>query len=172
MPRNLGENNQEKKLSPWEQLVQDSDVPTIYYFWSDSCSFCKKATPYIEQLESKYSKQKLEVVIIEVEKNNNLVSTAEVTSWPTFFFVHNKKVVGNQIGWEKSSREFFEDRIGLIDEFHLVAGLNKIEEDEEEAGGCGGTAQQIAELSSGLQESLDQILEKLNRIESHLKINS
>lgn len=169
MPRSLGEVSKPKDLTPWEKLVHESEVPTIYYFWSGSCSFCKKATPYIEQLESKYSKQNLEVVIIEVETNQDLVSSAGVDSWPTFFFVHNKKVIGNQVGWEKSSREFFEDRIGLIEEFHLEAGLEEIPDEDEGDQGCGGTASQIAELSLGIQESLDQISDRLSRIESELK---
>ena len=171
------------QLNAWEALIeQHSDKPVVYFFSSENCVFCTRAKPYISVLSRKYAKFGVEVVNVSVDLQSDVVKAANVQSWPAYFFVQGKKIIGSDLGWEEGQRIWLEERLGLDKTYKIDAGLAlsddelaAIKEDpnalvgtpQDEnpaASGCGDSTQQVAEIAAGMDEALTKIENKLKAI--------
>lgn len=95
----------------FEQKVIKSKTPILINFGASWCAACKPMESVIADFTKKYA-NKIEVLRINVDKNQRLASKYKVMSLPTILIFHQGKVAGQIIGvqsleeLEKKLKEF------------------------------------------------------------------
>ncbi|MCR8645350.1 thioredoxin [Paenibacillus sp. N1-5-1-14] len=79
-----------------ETINQDGLV--LVEFWAPWCSLCKTLAPILEELSNENS-DKVKIVTINVETNEQVSTELNVMSLPAMFFYKNGKVVGTVTGF-------------------------------------------------------------------------
>jgi len=162
MPKVYGNKEENVQKSLWEKLLEENAaVPTVYFFSSESCSFCAKAYPYVEAMEKKYEPFGVQVVQIDVERNDALREAANVSNYPQYFYAENGIVLGDAIGWEDAFRTKLEEKLGLTTSHKTQGGLSYDGEPMGSVSGCGDTVSQSAEIAAGIQEAMDELEQRL-----------
>lgn len=176
-----------EKLNSWDSLIlENSDKAVVYFFSSENCQFCTRAKPYINALSIKYQNHGVKVITIDVDQHPDVREDAKVQSWPSYFFVQGKKVIGQDVGWEEGQRIWLEERLGLSATYKVDPGLALSDEElaaikedpnatvpmqndeKPEPSGCGDSTQQVAEIAAGMDEALTKIDNKLRSILARL----
>ena len=148
----------------WDKVLEEhADRPTFYFFSSTSCNFCATAYPYIEALEKKYAPHGLQVVQIDVERNNEVRIAAGINSWPWYVFAKDGVLVAETAGWEDRYANELEDTLFITKEFGTTAGLSIDGSSQKlsQAPGCGDSVAQSAEIAAGIQEAIEELEKKL-----------
>jgi len=162
MPKLYGNNQEKVEKNLWEKVLeQNVAVPTVYFFSSESCTFCAKAYPYIEALEKKYEEFGVQVVQIDVERNVELREAANVSNWPYYYYAENGAIVGDALGWEDDFKTTLEQKLGLTTSYKTEGGLSYDGEPMGSVSGCGDTVSQSAEIAAGIQEAMDELEQRL-----------
>ena len=78
------------------EVVVNSDIPVVVDFYAQWCGPCKMIKPHIEKLAEKY-KDKVKIVAIDSDENQELVSEYGVRSLPTIMFFSTESVVDGTI---------------------------------------------------------------------------
>lgn len=71
--------------SQFKEEVLQSDLPVLVEFYSDSCIPCKQLSPILGQIEEDYE-EKLKVVKVNVNFDEELVETYHIMASPTILF--------------------------------------------------------------------------------------
>lgn len=148
----------------WDKVLEEhADKPTFYFFSSVNCQFCAAAYPYIEVLEKKYEPYGLQVIQIDVDRNNEVRIAAGINSWPRFIFAKDGVLVAETAGWEDRYVNELEDILFMTKEFGTTAGLSLDGSSprQAQAPGCGDAVAQSAEIAAGIQEALEELEKKL-----------
>lgn len=86
----------------FEATVLQANVPVLVDFWATWCTPCKMLSPIVEELAGEYQGQ-LQVVKINADENQDVVSRYGVQSLPSLLFFKDGQVVDRLIGaWPKA----------------------------------------------------------------------
>lgn len=94
--------------SDFEEKVYKSDIPVLVDFYADWCGPCKMADPVLEELSEQY-KDKISIVKVNVDQNQQTAQKYSVMSIPTTIVFKNGEEVARQTGF--SGKENFEEMI-------------------------------------------------------------
>ncbi len=81
----------------FQKEVLNSDKPVLVDFWAAWCGPCRMVSPIIAQIANEY-KDKLKVVKVNVDENNELASQYDIMSIPTVFLFKDGKKIDSMIG--------------------------------------------------------------------------
>ena len=80
----------------FNELIK-SETPTLVDFYADWCGPCKAMAPTLEKFSSKMG-DKVKVIKINVDKNQNAASVYKVQSIPTLILFQNGLIKWRQTG--------------------------------------------------------------------------
>jgi len=78
-----------KNIEEWEKIYNNENI-LVVYFTATWCGPCKKIYPCVENLVSKYNA--ISFVKVDVDKNEELVTSMGISCMPTFLFFKNKEI--------------------------------------------------------------------------------
>ncbi len=84
--------------SNFEEKVLKAERPILVDFWAEWCGPCKMAEPVLDELSEEH-KGKVDIVKIDVDKNQETTMKYQVMSIPTTILFKEGKEVGKQIGF-------------------------------------------------------------------------
>lgn len=83
--------------SNFEEEVLKADVPVLVDFWATWCGPCKMLSPIIAEIASEADGFK--VCSVDVDEEQDLAMTYEVSSIPTLLVFQGGKVVNRSVGF-------------------------------------------------------------------------
>ncbi len=81
----------------FDQDVLQSDVPVLLDFWAEWCGPCKMIGPLLSELSEEYA-NKIKIIKLNVDENNNTAIKYAVRSIPTLILFKNSTVQAQHIG--------------------------------------------------------------------------
>jgi len=81
----------------FDQDVLASDIPVLLDFWADWCGPCKMIAPLLGELSEEYV-DKVKIVKLNVDENNNTAIQYAVRSIPTLILFKDGQVEAQHIG--------------------------------------------------------------------------
>lgn len=96
-------------MSNFSSLI-NQEKPVLVDFFAEWCGPCKMMSPILKQVKDELG-EKVSIIKIDVDKNQNLASQFQVRGVPTFVLYKS----GNQV-WRQS---------GMIQKRELVSIINK-----------------------------------------------
>ena len=81
----------------FDQDVLQSDVPVLLDFWAEWCGPCKMIGPLLVELSEEYA-EKVKIVKLNVDENNNTAIQYAVRSIPTLILFKDGQVQAQHIG--------------------------------------------------------------------------
>ena len=81
----------------FNQDVLQSDVPVLLDFWAEWCGPCKMIGPLLGELSEEYA-EKVKIVKLNVDDNNNTAIQYAVRSIPTLILFKDGQVQAQHIG--------------------------------------------------------------------------
>ena len=81
----------------FDQDVLQSDVPVLLDFWAEWCGPCKMIGPLLGELSEEYA-NKVKIVKLNVDENNNTAIQYAVRSIPTLILFKEGQVEAQHIG--------------------------------------------------------------------------
>ena len=81
----------------FDQDVLQSDVPVLLDFWAEWCGPCKMIGPILGELSEEYA-DKVKIVKLNVDENNNTPIQYAVRSIPTLILFKDGQVQAQHIG--------------------------------------------------------------------------
>ena len=83
--------------SNFEEVVLKSDVPVLVDFWATWCGPCKMLSPIIAEIASEADGFK--VCSVDVDEEQDLAMTYQVSAIPTLLVFKNGEVVNRSVGF-------------------------------------------------------------------------
>ena len=81
----------------FQSQVLESDIPVLVDFWAEWCGPCKMIGPLLGELSEEYG-QKVKIVKLNVDENNNTAIQYAVRSIPTLILFKDGQVQAQHIG--------------------------------------------------------------------------
>ena len=81
----------------FDQDVLQSDIPVLLDFWAEWCGPCKMIGPILGELSEEYA-DKVKIVKLNVDENNNTAIQYAVRSIPTLILFKDGQVQAQHIG--------------------------------------------------------------------------
>lgn len=78
--------------------VLKSKVPVFVDFWAPWCGPCQMMGPIVEELSTEYGVDKVKIVKVDVDQNQEVAGKYQVMSIPTFLMFKNGEVADKLIG--------------------------------------------------------------------------
>lgn len=88
--RNCGEDDFDKE-------VVNSKVPVLVDFWAEWCAPCKMLTPILEDISGEL-KNKIVVVKVNLDENQELAMKYSIRSIPTLLLFNEGRVLDTKVG--------------------------------------------------------------------------
>ena len=83
--------------SDFDKEVICSKVPVLVDFWAEWCAPCKMLTPILEEISGEY-KDKILVVKINLDENQELAMKYSIRSIPTLLLFNKGEVLDTKVG--------------------------------------------------------------------------
>jgi thioredoxin 1 len=93
----MSENVKEISDADFQEVVLQSDTPTLVDFWAPWCGPCKSIAPILEEIATEYS-GKLQIVKMNVDENPATPSQYSVRGIPNLVFFKGGEVVEQVVG--------------------------------------------------------------------------
>ena len=77
---------------------ENEDCHLLFYFTAKWCGPCQKIKPLLEKISENADPQKLKILLIDIDENEEIVKEFNIRSVPTFILYHNKKEKGQTGG--------------------------------------------------------------------------
>lgn len=90
----------------FEEKVLKSGTSILVDFWAPWCGPCKMAEPILDELSEEY-KDKVQVVKVNVDENQQTAGKYEIMSIPTTVLIKGGKELGRQVGF--AGKQAFEE---------------------------------------------------------------
>ena len=81
----------------FDQDVLQADIPVLLDFWAEWCGPCKMIGPLLGELSEEYA-EKVKIVKLNVDENNNTAIQYAVRSIPTLILFKDGQVQAQHIG--------------------------------------------------------------------------
>ena len=81
----------------FEEDVISSQTPVLVDFWAEWCGPCKMIGPILEELDNEMS-DKIKIVKVDVDNNNQTAMKFAIRSIPTLILVKDGAVIAQHIG--------------------------------------------------------------------------
>lgn len=95
----------------FDEKVSKSKLPVLLDFYADWCTPCKMADPVLDEL-SKEHKDKLSIMKVNVDENQEIAMKYHVMSIPTTIMFNNGQEVDRQTGF--AGKQAFEELIKKV----------------------------------------------------------
>ena len=83
--------------STFDETVASDGAPVLVDFWAEWCGPCKMISPILEELDTEMA-DKLKIVKLDVDSNNQTAMSYSIRSIPTLMIVKNGSVQAQHIG--------------------------------------------------------------------------
>ena len=84
-------------LTNFDNEISNSNVPVLVDFWAEWCGPCKMLGPILEEI-SKDLKDKLQVVKVNLDENQDLAMKYSIRSIPTLLLFKEGELVDTKVG--------------------------------------------------------------------------
>eukprot|EP00824_Muranothrix_gubernata_P002780 TRINITY_DN13369_c0_g1_i1.p1 TRINITY_DN13369_c0_g1~~TRINITY_DN13369_c0_g1_i1.p1 ORF type:complete len:164 (+),score=10.93 TRINITY_DN13369_c0_g1_i1:66-557(+) len=92
-----------ESLDQFKQYSEGNEKPTILVFGAEWCGPCKEIKPILEEKVTQYS-EKIDLVMVDTDKFDEIATQYEVTSLPTTVVLHKGKEVDKIVGRTHENR--------------------------------------------------------------------
>ena len=79
------------------ELVMESELPVVVYFWADWCPPCKWMAPIIKEVASE-NKETFLIAKLDTDRNRQTVLKYRIEAIPTFIVFRDGKITGRFVG--------------------------------------------------------------------------
>ena len=99
-------------LDNFDKEISSSNIPVLVDFWAEWCGPCKMLGPILEEI-SKDLKDKLQVVKVNLDENQDLAMKYSIRSIPTLLLFKDGQVAATKVGALSKTQlvEFLEGNI-------------------------------------------------------------
>ncbi len=87
----------------FETEVLQSELPVLLDFWAAWCGPCKMLSPVIAEIAKEYE-GKLKVGKVNVDEQEELAASFNVSSIPSLFLLKNGEVVKSTLGFQQKKQ--------------------------------------------------------------------
>ena len=84
-------------LDNFDNEISSSNIPVLVDFWAEWCGPCKSLGPILEEI-SKDLKDKLQVVKVNLDENQDLAMKYSIRSIPTLLLFKEGELVDTKVG--------------------------------------------------------------------------
>tara|TARA_B100000287_G_scaffold391589_1_gene403329 strand:+ start:805 stop:1128 length:324 start_codon:yes stop_codon:yes gene_type:complete len=84
-------------LDNFDNEVSSSNIPVLVDFWAEWCGPCKMLGPILEEI-SKDLKDKIQVVKVNLDENQDLAMKYSIRSIPTLLLFKKGELVDTKVG--------------------------------------------------------------------------
>tara|TARA_Y100000813_G_C24152844_1_gene348026 strand:- start:1618 stop:1941 length:324 start_codon:yes stop_codon:yes gene_type:complete len=84
-------------LDNFDKEISSSNIPVLVDFWAEWCGPCKMLGPILEEI-SKDLKDKLQVVKVNLDENQDLAMKYSIRSIPTLLLFKEGELIDTKVG--------------------------------------------------------------------------
>ncbi|MFL2679891.1 MAG: thioredoxin [Alphaproteobacteria bacterium] len=84
-------------LDNFDNEINESKIPVLVDFWAEWCGPCKMLTPILEEISQELN-QKVQVVKVNLDENQDLAMKYSIRSIPTLLLFSNGELIDTKVG--------------------------------------------------------------------------
>ena len=84
-------------LDNFDSEISSSNIPVLVDFWAEWCGPCKMLGPILEEI-SKELKDKLQIVKVNLDENQDLAMKYSIRSIPTLLLFKDGELIDTKVG--------------------------------------------------------------------------
>ena len=84
-------------LDNFDNEISSSNIPVLVDFWAEWCGPCKSLGPILEEI-SKDLKDKLQIVKVNLDENQDLAMKYSIRSIPTLLLFKKGELIDTKVG--------------------------------------------------------------------------